>query len=91
MEQKYRNKFFYFFKRKSQRKKKHKMKSHFLNNLLYLKMEGINLKKKNLKSENNHKNSWYDWCNCLINYSLKPREKTANKLISLFKSNTNKS
>ena len=54
-------------------------------------MEGINLKKKNLKSENNHKNSWYDWCNCLINYSLKPREKTANKLISLFKSNTNKS
>ena len=33
------------------------------------------------------KSSWFDWCNWLINDIPKPIKKTANKLLSLFKSN----
>lgn len=33
------------------------------------------------------KDSQQDWHNCLINYTHKTYKKTANKLISIFKSN----
>ena len=36
------------------------------------------------------KNDWFDWCNWLTNYMPKPIRETADKLISLFKSNTSK-